>query len=72
MSEVEELRRRVGELEGVVLRLAGALASMRMAPDGQSPAVSWTLSIESVAAPLVERRRAPARDAWEAEMSLLT
>jgi len=71
-GELAELRRRVAELEDTVLRLAAALATMRLAPNGGGPAPGWTATVRDIARPLAERRDAPARQAWLREMDRLT
>jgi len=71
-ARLAEAERRVAELEGVVLALTAALTRLRMAPGGEAPATSWPMSVEAIARPLVERRNAPARQAWLREINRLT
>jgi hypothetical protein len=71
-GELAELRRRVAELEDTVLRLAAALATMRLAPNGGGPEPGWTATVRDIARPLAERRDTPARQAWLREMDRLT
>ena len=71
-AHIAALERRVDQLEAALLQALGAMARLRLAPDGRGPAVSWTVGVESIAAPLLERRKRPVRQMWLEQMSKLT
>jgi hypothetical protein len=70
-ARVVELELRVDEPEGVILKLAGALDSLRLATNGRSPPVDWKIGVHQIVRPLVKRRDQPRSEAWRRELARL-